>query len=156
MRNNSRSFIAVLTAIAAIRLFASAGTSVSDTTLLRMAAMKSAPIVDGTISIDEQKYSSVQYGPISGTTKLMSVRYGSFFVGYTDAGIYFAARTSAPTRPQKFTATDRVSISILPEGCNAPKEFFVCVANGSSNLPPDVKSAVRRPRGGRGRRFVVR
>lgn len=147
MRNNSRSFIAVLTAIAAIRLFASAGTSVSDTTLLRMAAMKSAPIVDGTISIDEQKYSSVQYGPISGTTKLMSVRYGSFFVGYTDAGIYFAARTSAPTRPQKFTATDRVSISILPEGCNAPKEFFVCVANGSSNLPPDVKSAVRRPRG---------
>ena len=60
---------------------------VSDATLLRMAAMKAVPAIDGAISIDEQKYSSVQYGPISGTTKLMSVRYGSFFVGYTDDGI---------------------------------------------------------------------
>ncbi len=120
---------------------------VSDATLLRMAAMKAVPAIDGAISIDEQKYSSVQYGPISGTTKLMSVRYGSFFVGYTDDGIYFAARTSAPTRPQKFSGTDRVSISLLPEGSNAPKEFFVCVADGSSNLPPSAKSAMRHPRG---------
>ena len=147
MRNNACGFVAVLTAIAVFPLLAFAGTSVSDATLLRMAAMKVEPVIDGTISIDEQKYSSVQYGPISGTTKLMSVRYGSFFVGYTDAGIYFAARTSAPTRPQKFTAEDRVSISVLPEGGDAPKEFFVCVADGSSNLPPGAKSAMRRPRG---------
>ena len=147
MSNDTRNFAAVLTAIAAFTLFAAAGASVSDATLLRMAAMKFAPVIDGKISIDEQKHSSVQYGPISGTTKLMSVRYGSFFVGYTDAGIYFAARTSAPTRPQKFTAADRVAISMLPEGCDAPKEFYVCVADGSSNLPPGAKSAMRHPRG---------
>ena len=147
MRNNACGFVAVLTAIAVFPLLAFAGTSVSDATLLRMAAMKSTPVIDGTISIDEQKYSSVQYGPISGTTKLMSVRYGSFFIGYTDAGIYFAARTSAPPRPQKFTAADRVTLSLLPEGCNAPKEFFVCVADGSSNLPPGTKSAMRHPCG---------
>ena len=147
MRNNPRSFVAVLTAIAAFPLVASVGVPVSDATLLRMAAMKSAPVIDGTISIDEQKYSSAQYGPISGNTKLMSVRYGSFFIGYTDAGIYFAARTSAPPRPQKLTVTDRVSLSLLPKDCGTPKEFFVCVADGSSNLPPDAKSAMRHPRG---------
>lgn len=147
MSNDTRNFAAVLTAIAAFTLFAAAGASVSDATLLRMAAMKAEPVIDGTISIDEQRHSSAQYGPISGQTKLMSVRYGSFFIGYTDDGIYFAARTSAPTRPQKFTGTDCVSISLLPEGCDAPKEFFVCVADGSSNLPPGAKSAMRHPRG---------
>jgi len=149
VRLQHQAFVAACLAVASLSLspvFAALPT-ISDATCLRMAAMKSPPVIDGTISIDEQKHSSAQYGPISGSTKLMSVRYGSFFVGYTESGIYFAARTSAPTRPQKFTAADHVAISILPEGCCAPKEFFVCVADGSSNLPPGAKSAMRHPRG---------
>ena len=130
-----------------LRGMAAIPTAVCDATFLRMAEMGLEPIIDGVITTDEQKYSSAQYGPISGQTKLMSVRYGSFFIGYTYDGIYFAARTSSPPRPQKLTAADRVLLSLLPEGCDAQKEFFVCVADGSSNLPPSAKSAIRHPRG---------
>ena len=144
-----QAFVAACLAAASLPLspvFAAAP-ALSDSTCLRMAAMKAAPVIDGTISIDEQKHASAQYGPISESTKLMSIRYGSFFIGYTDGGIYFAARTSSPTRPQKFAKEDRVTLSLLPEGQSKPMSFSVCMADGSSNLPPDAKSAMRRPRG---------
>ena len=66
-----------LSAIASLPVFA----SISEATLLRMAAMRCAPVVDGVISIEEQKCSTAQYGPISANNKLMSVRYGSFYIG---------------------------------------------------------------------------
>ena len=140
-----RNFAAVLSLAAALASESGAA-GISESTYLRMSAMRHAPIVDGVISLDEQKYSSAQYGPVSGSTKLMSVRYGSFFVGYTDEGVYFGARTSAPPRPQKFTERDRVAITVRTQD-GVRKEFFVCVADGSSNLPQEAKSATRRPRG---------
>jgi hypothetical protein len=140
-----RNFAAVLSLAAALASESGAA-GISEFTYLRMAAMRCAPVVDGVISIEEQKCSSAQYGPISANNKLMSVRYGSFYIGYTEGGIYFAARTSAPPRPQKFTAKDRVGVSIRPKH-GVVKEFSVCVADGSSNLPLGAKSATRRPRG---------
>ena len=80
---------------------AGASSKVSDETLLRCGPMTATPVIDGTISLQEADQSSQNYGFMASGTKLLTLRYGKFYFGYTDQGIYFAARCSIPPKPQK-------------------------------------------------------
>lgn len=119
----------------------------SDATYLRMGAMSVSPVIDGTISRKESQHSSVQYGPVSSSTKLMMLRYGTFYVGYTKGGFYFAARTSLPVRPQKLTDTDRVTFTLQAPGTEIPVDFTVRIKDGEARLPLGAVARVRHLKG---------
>lgn len=129
--------------LSAAFLHAGAARTVSEGSLLRMGPMCIAPVIDGSISSDEARASSAQYGAISATTGLMSKRYAAFQFGYTDKGFYFASRTSLPNAPQTLVAEDAVTFSLLPPGAGKPLEFRLCLADGKGNLPEGSSSAVK-------------
>lgn len=119
----------------------------SDATFLRMGSMSVTPVADGTISRAETYHSSVQYGPISSTTGQMTLRYGTFHLGYTAEGFYFAARTSLPVRPQKLTDADRVTFTLQAPGVAKPTDITVLVKDGTGVLPKGVVAKVRHLKG---------
>ena len=124
-------------------LSADGAPTVSDASLLRMCAMDVAPVIDGRISPEEARASSAQYGAVSDSTGLMTRRYVAFQFGHAKDGFYFASRTSVPDAPQKLAADDAVTFSLLPPGASEARRFRVCLADGSSNLPPGAKCAVK-------------
>lgn len=121
---------------------------VSEATLLRMGPSSVSPSIDGTISRAEIGGSSVQYGPVSTLTGLMTVRYGTFFFAYGEKGFYFAARTSVPPRPQKLTVADVVTLTLQSPDETSPVSFVAHVKDGSvDGQPKSVRCAVRHPKG---------
>ena len=120
-----------------------AAPKISTETLLRCGPMNSKPVIDGAISTQEANASSPNYGFMNSKTKMMSLRYGMFYFGYTDEGIYFAARASIPPLPQRLTEQDTLQLLLLPPGAKKAFEFTI-TPSGKHNLPKGGKAAVRK------------
>lgn len=121
--------------------------AVSEATYLRMGRMAKAPVVDGRISFDEDHAASVHYGAMSSASDLIILRYTCFFFGYTEKGVYFAARTSIPPSPLRLKDEDAVTLTLLPPGARVPIRLRLCVADGANNLPKGSVSKVVRLKG---------
>ena len=134
--------------LTAVLLAASACSApVSDATYLRMGRMAKEPVIDGRISYDEDHSASVHYGAMSDASDLIILRYTCFFFGYTEKGVYFAARTSTPPSPLQLKDEDAVMLTLLPPGARSPVALRLCVANGENNLPKGSRSKVVRLKG---------
>ena len=123
-------------AVVSTGLFAAPG--VSEATYVRMPPMSVKPVVDGTISREEQHGTSAWYGPISGETGLMTIRYGMFYIGYDAKGFYFATRTQTPKLPQPISDDDSVTLTLLPPGASAPVSYTVRVKDAANDCPGAV------------------
>ena len=123
-------------AVVSTGLFAAPG--VSEATYVRMPPMSVKPVVDGTISREEQRGTSAWYGPISGETGLMTIRYGMFYIGYDAKGFYFATRTQTPKLPQPISDDDSVTLTLLPPGAFAPLSYTVLVKDAANDRPGAV------------------
>lgn len=119
----------------------------SDASYVRMGRMAAEPTIDGRISMVEAGAASTHYGAISQTDGYMAMRYAVFHVGYTEKGIYFAARTSVPKLPQTLTDDDTVVLTLLPPGAERPRSFAVRTKDGRGDLPDGVVSAAQRLNG---------
>lgn len=97
--------------------------TVSGTTLLRMGPMNLEPKADNVITREEIERSSQQYGLVSTNTGLLAKRYQIAYFGWTDKGVYCAARSSIPQAPQTLNGYDWLELTLLPPGAGEAKRF---------------------------------
>ena len=99
---------------------ASASGQLAENTVLRMASMPKAPVIDGKIDRDEWKYASTTFGGISPKSGLMTSRRNDFRFGYDAENIYFSITSEMPFAPQQLNSDDRVELQLIPPGKTAP------------------------------------
>lgn len=112
----------------------------AEQSILSLPPINKAPIIDGKIDKDEWRNASTQFGAISTTTKLLSVRNVTFFLTYDNDNIYFAQRSDIPQEPMILTQEDTTEITLLPPGCSKPYIFKFNSLN-NDNLSDGVKVA---------------
>ena len=99
---------------------ASASGQLAENTVLRMASMPKAPVIDGKIDGDEWKYASTTFGGISPKSGLMTSRRNDFRFGYDAENIYFSITSEMPFAPQQLNSDDRVELQLIPPGKTVP------------------------------------
>ncbi|MBR2440336.1 MAG: hypothetical protein IKB25_09095 [Lentisphaeria bacterium] len=125
---------------AVVGLFANQ--KLSDKTILRMAPMPKAPVIDGKISTDEWRYASTTYGGISPVSGLMTRRQNDFRFGYDANNIYLSITSEMPLAPQPLTSDDRVEFRFQAPGKTTPV-IINFDSKGKGKIPAGVKIANR-------------
>ena len=106
----------LLALVLQMALTAFCGVRLSNETLIRLAPMRTTPIIDGKIDFQEWRQASTSYGGISPESGLMTRRENDFRFGYDEKYIYFAVTSEIPLLPQTLSEDDQVELQIAPPG----------------------------------------
>ena len=106
----------LLALVLQMALTAFCGVRLSNETLIRLAPMRTTPIIDGKIDFQEWRQASTSYGGISPESGLMTRRENDFRFGYDEKNIYFAVTSEIPLLPQTLSEDDQVELQIAPPG----------------------------------------
>ena len=96
------------------------GSEVINETMMRLAPVKKAPVIDGVNSYNEWKYANAFFGGTSPYTKMMTYRLSNFKIACDEKGFYFSVVSETPRAPQQLSELDMVEIQLLAPGAKKP------------------------------------